>query len=78
MPHLDDTPILSIVILHIRVSGVGVNDIEYVALVETTREELRQRIADAWLRFDEVVRAADPRALPPATTGPLVRSLHTC
>ena len=41
------------------------NDTEYVALVDTDRDELRERIALARNRFDRLVRAADPLARPP-------------
>jgi uncharacterized protein (TIGR03083 family) len=39
------------------------NDTEYVALVDTTRDELRERIELARTRFDRLVRTADPLAL---------------
>ncbi|OBH40409.1 maleylpyruvate isomerase N-terminal domain-containing protein [Mycobacterium mantenii] len=38
------------------------NDTEYIALVETTRDELRDRIGRARDRFDRLVRTADPHA----------------
>lgn len=41
------------------------NATEYVALVETSRDELRERIALAHQRFDRIVRTADPIARPP-------------
>lgn len=41
------------------------NHTDYVALVDTTRDELRDRIAEALARFDQLVRAADPSARPP-------------
>jgi uncharacterized protein (TIGR03083 family) len=43
------------------------NDTEYVALVETSREELRDRIAHARDRFDRLIRTADPQARPPGS-----------
>src|ERR1700712_169585 len=43
------------------------NDTAYVALVETSREELRDRIALARDRFDELIRTADPHARPPGS-----------
>ena len=43
------------------------NDTEYVALVETSREELRDRVALARNRFDRLIRAADPLARPPGS-----------
>jgi uncharacterized protein (TIGR03083 family) len=43
------------------------NDTEYVALVETSREELRDRIALARNRFDRLIRTADPLARPPGS-----------
>ena len=43
----------------------SMNDTEYVALVDTDRDELRERIALARNRFDRLVRAADPLARPP-------------
>jgi hypothetical protein len=42
-----------------------VNDTEYVAIVETSRDQLRERIAVARQRFDRLVRTADPLARPP-------------
>jgi uncharacterized protein (TIGR03083 family) len=42
-----------------------VNDTDYVAIVETSRDELRERIAVARQRFDRLVRSADPLARPP-------------
>ncbi|MDD4867502.1 MAG: maleylpyruvate isomerase N-terminal domain-containing protein [Mycobacterium sp.] len=41
------------------------NGTEYVALVDTTRDELRERIGRARDRFDRLVRAADPHARVP-------------
>jgi uncharacterized damage-inducible protein DinB len=41
------------------------NDTEHVALVDTSRNELRERIALAHERFDRLVRTADPLARPP-------------
>jgi hypothetical protein len=41
------------------------NDTEYVALVDTTREELRDRIGRARDRFDLLIRTADPHARVP-------------
>ncbi len=41
------------------------NDADYVALVDTTRDELRERIAEARDRFDRLIRTADPLARPP-------------
>ena len=38
------------------------NDTDYVALVDTDRAELRQRIAAARVRFDRLLRSADPKA----------------
>jgi uncharacterized protein (TIGR03083 family) len=43
----------------------GMNDIEVAALVDTTRDELRERIAQALQRFDRLARSADPLAPPP-------------
>jgi hypothetical protein len=37
-------------------------DTEYVALVDTTRDELRDRIARSRDRFDRLIRSADPHA----------------
>ena len=36
------------------------NDTEYVGLVDTTRDELRDRIGRARDRFDRLIRTADP------------------
>lgn len=44
------------------------NDTEVVALVDTTRDELRDRIAQALARFDRLARAADPQAQLPGST----------
>jgi hypothetical protein len=41
------------------------NGTEYVALVDTSRAEFRERIADALDRFDRLARDADPSARPP-------------
>ena len=41
------------------------NDTGYVPLVDTSRDELRERIAVARERFDRLVRTADPLAQPP-------------
>jgi uncharacterized protein (TIGR03083 family) len=41
------------------------NDIEYTPLVDTTRDELRERIELARQRFDRLVRTASPHARPP-------------
>jgi uncharacterized protein (TIGR03083 family) len=41
------------------------NDTDYVALVDTTRDELRERIAEALARFEQLIRDADPSARPP-------------
>lgn len=41
------------------------NEPEYVALVDTTRDELRERIELARRRFDQLVRSTDPLARPP-------------
>lgn len=38
------------------------NDTGYVALVDTDRDELRERIALAWNRFERLARTADPLA----------------
>jgi len=43
------------------------NDTEYVALVDTTRDELRERIELARTRIDRLVRTADPLALAPGS-----------
>lgn len=43
------------------------NDTVYVALVDTTRDELRERIELARKRFDRLVRTADPLARPPGS-----------
>jgi uncharacterized damage-inducible protein DinB len=40
------------------------NNTGYVALVDTSRDELRERIATARGRFDRLVRTADPLARP--------------
>lgn len=47
--------------------GVGVNDTDVEALVDTTRDELRERISQALTRFERVARAADPLARPPGS-----------
>jgi uncharacterized protein (TIGR03083 family) len=41
------------------------NDTTQAALVDTSRDELRERIADASQRFDRLVRTADPLARVP-------------
>lgn len=41
------------------------NGTEYVALVDTTRDELRDRIGQARDRFDRLIRTADPHARVP-------------
>src|SRR5215207_4929140 len=41
------------------------NGTGYVPLVDTSRDELRERIALARRRFDQLVRSADPLARPP-------------
>lgn len=41
------------------------NDTGYIALVDTSRDELRERIAVARERFDRLVRTADPLTRPP-------------
>lgn len=41
------------------------NDTEVAALVDTTRDELRVRTAQALQRFDRLARSADPLARPP-------------
>lgn len=38
-----------------------------VVLTETTRDELRERIAEARDRFDRLIRSADPQARPPGS-----------
>jgi uncharacterized protein (TIGR03083 family) len=43
----------------------GMNETEVAALVDTTRDELRERIAQALQRFDRLARSADPLARPP-------------
>jgi uncharacterized damage-inducible protein DinB len=50
--------------LHVGVRGI-MNDTGFVPLVDTSRDELRGRIALAHQRFDALVRAADPVARPP-------------
>jgi hypothetical protein len=40
------------------------NDTEYLALVDTNRDELRERIEHAMERFDRLIRAVDPLARP--------------
>jgi uncharacterized protein (TIGR03083 family) len=42
----------------------GMNDTEVAALVDTTRDEMRERIAQALQRFDRLARTADPLAQP--------------
>ena len=41
------------------------NDSGYIPLVDTSRDELRERIGQARERFDRLVRTADPLARPP-------------
>jgi uncharacterized protein (TIGR03083 family) len=41
------------------------NDTGFVPIVDTSRDELRERIALAGQRFDRLIRAADPLAKPP-------------
>ncbi len=41
------------------------NDTGVAALVDTTRDELRERTAQALQRFDRLARTADPHARPP-------------
>jgi mycothiol maleylpyruvate isomerase-like protein len=41
------------------------NDTEYIALVDTTRDELRERISQARQRFNRLARSANPLARPP-------------
>ena len=41
------------------------NDTGYVPLIETSRDELRERITLVRTRFDRLVRTADPLARPP-------------
>ena len=41
--------------------------LEYVPLVDTTRDELRERIDNARRRFDGLVRRVDPLARPPGS-----------
>ena len=48
---LDEQPSLRDLLAH---------DTDYVALVDTNRDELRERIARARERFDRLIRAADP------------------
>jgi len=45
----------------------AMNDTGDVALVDTTRDELREHIAQARERFDRLVRTADPLARPPGS-----------
>jgi len=50
------------------------NDTDYVALVDTTRDELRERITQARQRFDRLVRTAGPaRSTPQARVGQFSR-----
>ena len=44
------------------------NDVEVNALVDTTRGELRDRIAQALARFDRLARTADPLAPLPGSS----------
>ena len=41
------------------------NDVDVAALIDTTRNEVRERTAHALLRFDRLARNADPHARPP-------------
>jgi uncharacterized protein (TIGR03083 family) len=41
------------------------NDTDDIALVDTTRDELVERLRRAWERFDRLARTADPRARVP-------------
>ena len=43
--------------------GLLMNDTDYVALVDTSRDELRERIEHARERFDRLIRAAEPTFL---------------
>jgi hypothetical protein len=43
------------------------NDTEYIAMVDTDRDELRERIALARKRFVRLARSADPLARPPGS-----------
>jgi uncharacterized protein (TIGR03083 family) len=43
------------------------NEMAYVALADTNRDELRERIAVARQRFDRLARSADPLARPPGS-----------
>jgi hypothetical protein len=43
------------------------NNTGYVGLVDTTRDELPERIEEARRRFDRLVRTADPLARPPGS-----------
>jgi hypothetical protein len=43
------------------------NDTGYIPLVDTSRDELRERIGQARERFDQLVRTADPLARPPGS-----------
>src|SRR6201999_3810233 len=61
-PSLDNTPVLSNFKLHTRVLGTTVNDTGVVALVDTDRDELRERIGEMRERFYSLARAADPHA----------------
>ncbi len=54
--------------LYIGVLGEGMNDVEVAALVDTTRGELRDRIAQALARFDRLARTADPLAQLPGSS----------
>lgn len=43
------------------------NDTDVEALVDTTRDELRERISRAFVRFEGVARSADRKARPPGS-----------
>jgi MDMPI C-terminal domain len=51
--------------LHRESMEMDINDTEYVPLVDTTRDELREHITHARNRFDRLIRTADPLARPP-------------
>jgi hypothetical protein len=53
------------------------NETGFVPLVDTSRDELRERIALAHQRFDVLVRAADPVARPPGHDWTVSRSSPT-
>jgi len=73
-PSLDNTPDQSIVHSTLEYEVVAMNDTDYVALVDTTRDELRERITQARQRFDRLVRTAGPaRSTPQARVGQFSR-----